>query len=969
MCLNKPMPLFQRILRRTLLCAVAAAAHGTVMPAGASAPVEPREPDAPIPLPADASVVQGTLSNGLRFAIAPSPVAANGGAATDTVVFLLHLNAGTAHEDDDQIGAATLAANLASHGTLSAHPEAFRRTLDSLGAGRSLRSLATYDSTRFMLSVPLQSGERLSSADISRITDLLGSVLSARSVTVGDEDMDRARRDIVASQLAWAGPSQRITARVLPDMMGDSILAKRMPIYSDADLERTGAQALNEFVDSWYAPGSAIVVVSGAIDAQVVRRALERSLGPLRAEPTPDPPDPGLGEARRAVVRVETDPAIVGDVVQFLVIDEPGAPTENDLAVRARTAERLALEALSQRLRTLALREDSATLQAGVFTNPDAGSFRISTLSVSGSSGSWEKLTREAAATLRSAIELGFSSEELDSARRAVLESLDSEAASEARASPEYRASKIASQLARSNTVWSGEHSRRIARASVPGIDADEVRNNLRRLFDERVRSTLVVTAQHAPPAEAVSRQLAIASGIDAGAVAEVTIPKRPKVTLADADVPQARIVTLAHDPDADLTSATLDSGARLYHRQMDAGSDRIEIALSLLGGSFEEDQTTRGLTEAIESLEDQPATRSQAGSSVASALRSTGIDLDVRVTPDAVTLRASASSADFESAMRLIGMLAREPVIEDSAFERWRASAMARAAAARTEPARAALDDFERVVLERMMGVHAFPTEDELNAMAAQSVNLWLSRIVRESPMTLAIVGDIDRARALQSAAENLGGIEARPTPNAERLRSIPAQFEQPQTIELSRRAELATDAAAVVIGFRSADAQRIDDTLALDLAAAILTQRLGERIGSNAEISGSTVVLNIDGQHPPGSGRFWVRALVHPRDADLAQSILQSELQRLIDTPPAEQELQRAVSMLKPRLDRRLESSGAWADALARSEGLGGVPLASLRASSAVLEGIAAPVVSQTLGRYALPERSFRIRVEPAR
>lgn len=961
-----PMPVFRSLTLCGLLAWLAIGCGAPSLRAAHTEPTERQRAAEPIPIPPDESVVQGSLSNGLRFAIAPTPAREGG---SNTIIFLLQIGAGSAHEHDDQIGAAQLAAKLSADGTLSADAESYQRTLDSLKAGRSLRSVSTYDSTRFVLGVPLEAGEHLSSADISRAMDLLGSVLSGSGEGLDGARLERARQDIVASQLAWAGPSQRITAKVLPEMMGDSILARRVPIYSAADLEPTDVDALSEYVGSWYGPEGAIVVVSGPVDPQVVRRALERSLGPLRADGTPDPPDLSVDGSRRSIVRVETDPAIVGDVVQVLVIAEPGPSPDTDVSVRARMGELLAVEALSRRLRTLAHREDSATLQAGAFTNPDAGAYRINILSVSGRSGSWEKLTREAVATVRSAMELGFTAGELDAARRVVLDGIDAEAASERDASPEYRAAKIASQLARSESVSSPEHYRRLARAILPTIGSEEVRKTISELYDQQVQSTLVVSAEQAPDPDEVSRQIAIARRIDAAAVAEVTTPKPPVAELTGKPRAAARVITLTHDSERGLTSATLDSGVRLHHRLMGEGTDRIEIALSLLGGVFEENEDTRGMTESLRALEMQPATRSQSGVSLGAAIEAASIDFDVRVQADSLTMRISTAAEDFETAMRIMGMLAREPLIEDAAFERWRATALAQAASARTEPARAALDDFERAVLQPHFGRWASPSEEELREMSAEQANRWLNRLVREAPMTLSIVGDIDRAIALHRAAQWMGDLPARALPSPDRLRSLPGGVPQDQPIIVRRQTMLATHAAAVVEGFRGADAQRIDDAIALELAAAILGRRLDEKIGPNGELSGSTVVLNIDGEVFSGSGRFWMRALVAPRDADRAEVILEGELRRLIESPPSEQEFERAREALRARLDRHLESPGSWADALARSEGLGGVPLATLRASSVVLDEMTPPTVSQTLGRYAVPQRAFRIRVEPSR
>jgi len=923
----------------------------------------------PIPLPADATVTQGRLSNGLSFAI--SPMTHREGKRS-SVIFLLQIEAGSLHEEDDQIGAAQLSARFAASGSLNPDPEGFQRTLESLNSSRTLRVYTNFDSTRFVLSVPVEPGDSISSADVARAIDLLGSIVSSKRILpdqTHQSGIERARRDVISGQLAWAGPSQRITAKVLPDMLGDSLLASRIPIYSQAQLEETDSEAIAAFINSRYTPSVSTLVISGPVDQKVVRRVIERSLGPIEGRPPGDPPLLDIRGTRRATIRIEGDPAIAGDVVQLLVVDEPAAAIDSDHAVRNQLTELVAIEALSRRLRTLSGLDGRATLQAGAFTNPDAGSYRLNLLSVSGASGSWPKLTREAVATVRSAREHGFSIDEIDTARRAVLDAIDAEVASEGDASPQRRAAVLASQMSRGDTIMSRSQYRLIAQTLAPGIDPDDAKQAIGTLFDAQALGTLVVSAAASPEPHQVAHQITVANQIDPLTVSQAIAPSTGGAALDDIQPPSrsAGVVALSHAASFDITSATLSSGVRLHHRMMNPGSDRVEIAVSFLGGVFEETESTRGYTEAISALRGRLASRSHPGRELAAVLDRHNIDFDIRVSADAVTFRISSSSDDFERAVRLLGLLATEPVIEPVAFERWRASALATAAVARTEPTRAALAAYELNIQPVSSDLARAGDDEAVRLLQLDRVNDWLCSIVRESPMSVAIVGDVDRAEALRFATVWLGGVSPRPLPAPDRLSSLHAQPDRHGPISIHSELDLATHAAAVVVGFRAADANSFADALALDVAASILTQRLGARFGPSGETSGSVVVFNFDGEIFPDSGRFWLRALVDPSDAETAQAALESELRVLAERPPSDDEIKRAIAGLRERAARRLESSGAWASALVRSEGLAGQPLASLSVLPPLIEQVTPEAVSEAVVRYNRPERSFRITILP--
>src|SRR5690606_3487532 len=133
--------------------------------------------------------------------------------------------------------------------------------------------------------------------------------------------------------------SQRITSRALPELFGESIYGHRVPIYDREALERTEADAIGSCIESWYASRHATLVVVGPVDREVVRRIIETSIGPLEAGPAGEMPDLSVPTPERGRVLVEADAGIAGDVVQLMLIQDPGPPTRCAATLQERLAE------------------------------------------------------------------------------------------------------------------------------------------------------------------------------------------------------------------------------------------------------------------------------------------------------------------------------------------------------------------------------------------------------------------------------------------------------------------------------------------------------------------------------------------------------------------------------------------------------------------------------------------------------
>lgn len=961
--IRRPLTLLAAVLGTVLM---ATAPVGSIAQ-GASGLRQP-QPDQGIPLPADPDIVQGQLSNGLRFAIVP---VAQDAAQPAALAIVLQIRVGTAFERAGQIGAAQISAELASVGALTASDDQFGRVLESFGLDpeRAVRSMSSFDTTRWTLSVPLSEDHALSSSDLARLMDIFASMLKTAELQLDHETVERGKRRVLSSQAAWSGASQRITARAMPDLFANENFAHRVPIYNHNDLTLQ-AESVEQFVAEWYSPQRAVLVVSGPVDPALTRRAIGRAFGPIDAGKMPDEPDLRVVRRPHGVALAESDPGVGGDTVQLILIDPPAAPLDTHLALRDRLSELVAVEALNRRLSALAQRGDSAALRAGAFTNAQASAFRTSMLSVSGPAGSWSDLTGEAVACLQSVIRDGLLPEEFNDARASVLTALDTQAAAAVRATPASRAMTLAGQLHRGDALSSNEQIRRIASTVMPHITPEQVRQSLEYLFDVQAMSTLVVTAVERPTEPEILQRVGAARDMPSvhSKSAAHTLTRLPILDTPPATPPAGSVLELTHDPVLDINHALLSSGVRVQHRYMVERPGRIEIALSMLGGVIEQNTEQAALTDALRSIAMQPATANRSSQQIVAAIAGHNLNLSARVDGEALTLQITTSPEDFQLAMQMLHALITQPVIEEGAIERWRADALSISAQTRFEPVWAAYRVYQDSMHPTLAHRGNIPTEEQVNSITQHRANEWLKRIINQSPITLAIVGDIDRAEALHSAAMYFGSIPSRPAPTAERFAAARTIAIPGAEVNAELHIPLATDQAAVVLGFRGADRADIIDSRTLAMLAAILESRLQHAAEHQLAITGAIRVFSVDAEVFRGSGRFWIRALVPPDHADAVLELFKRELQQLAERGPTTDELDRARRLQADSIRQTAGSPRSWALALARDAGLGGEPLRVLATPPPSPTDLSPDQAAAVLRRYtSCTTRTFSIVVTP--
>jgi zinc protease len=297
----------------------------------------------------DPAIVIGQLDNGLRYFIRDND---NPGGRVE---MRLAIDAGSALEDDTQIGGAHFLEHMLFNGTEEFPENELIDVLRSFGAGfgADINAYTSYDETVYQLTMPTEDA-----AVVDTGLDVLQQWLSAATI---DQAQVEAERGIVLDE--WRGSESSANGRIFDALeslfLAGSPYEGKDPIGTDAAIEATNAEPLRGFYDDWYRPDNAAVVVVGDIDTGDIEAGITERFGPVVARgASPTRPDLSVEPESDAQVMILTDPDVAEGFAQVTL---PLAVTEAE-SVEAdyqnSLLDSMAFDIIATRLGNDALRGD-----------------------------------------------------------------------------------------------------------------------------------------------------------------------------------------------------------------------------------------------------------------------------------------------------------------------------------------------------------------------------------------------------------------------------------------------------------------------------------------------------------------------------------------------------------------------------------------------------------------------------------
>jgi zinc protease len=829
----------------------------------------------------------------------------------------MHVATGSINEDDGQEGIAHYMEHLAFNGTQHFPPGSLVKYFESIGLrfGQHQNAFTSFDQTTYLLTLPDTSPETIDQG-------LLCLADFAFRMLLTEAEIDKERSVILEEKRAHKGVGQRLTEKLLPAILPGSRIARRLPIGLEATIQRVQRPDFLAYYTTWYHPDKVTVLAVGDAPVETMVAAITRHFGAWqRHDASPPGRDPGITPYTKQQAIIVTDPELTTASVEALSV-LPYRPQRTHGDFRRRLVENIGTWIVNRRLQQLIQEGKAAYQTARVHRSSLFGMAEQVDAEAEAAPTAWATAFKELLTEVQRARQHGFTTQELEDARRATL------AAAEHAAQTEATSDSQTFLRVMNKAVTNGEQPRAAAQnlqllqQLVPGVTLEEVQTAFATRFEpDRKAYILSLPEQADLPVPGHDELLALVNAALATPVEPWQVAARPASLLAQEPQP-GTIAERTQFAPLSVTHVTFENNVRLHYRFMDFKKDQVTVAITLAGGAIRETPAERGITEMAAIPLSRPATGQFSSTDIRDFMTGKKVSVSGSVTEDTLTLDISGAPEALEEGLRLAHLLLQDARLEPSAVALWKHQRLQALAAFRTSiDARA--KEAAGLLLSGQDPRYAMVTPEQVQARtdAIPQAQAWLNAILRAAPMEVAIVGDLPEDRALQLAAKYLGSLPTRPRAalNLAPLRQV-AGFTGP--LEKTVDVETITPRAYPILMWRSADWQDVHGRRLSQLVAQILARRLRQEVREERGLTYSTRVYAQASKVYPLASALYVEFTTDPDKAAEAVQVARSVVETFAVEGPTVEEVETVRKQFKNNLETMLKEPGYWVRVLSDLE-----------------------------------------------
>ena len=329
------------------------------------------------------------------------------------------MNAGSILEDDDQLGAAHFIEHMSFNGTRRFPKNELISYLQSLGVrlGSDLNANTGYDETIYILPIPVGDRQVLETG-LAILREWAGNALLA------DADIDTERGVVMAELRSGQAADERVRRQTMPaHVQRQPRTPSRSPIGTERSLQTMTPDALRRFYKDWYRPDLQAVIVVGEINPDEIERSIRTLFSdlPAAANPRPRPERFEIPPRTAPDALLVTDAELASGRVDLTTYVRPQPSMATVGAYDALIRDQLVNRMFGMRLYELTDRPVRPFLGAQAQRSPVVRGYEafVATAAIAGQDP--VETTRLLATEIERARRFGFTTEELDAAKRDVL--------------------------------------------------------------------------------------------------------------------------------------------------------------------------------------------------------------------------------------------------------------------------------------------------------------------------------------------------------------------------------------------------------------------------------------------------------------------------------------------------------------------------------------------------------------------
>ncbi|MBK7406260.1 MAG: insulinase family protein [Phycisphaerales bacterium] len=895
----------------------------------------------------DPALVTGELDNGLRYIVLEHAV------PPGRAVAWIHMHTGSLNETDPQRGIAHYLEHMAFNGSKNFAPGSLVPFFQSLGMtfGRDQNAFTNFDQTTFQLSLP-DAEPRTLGQGLTFFSDVVGGLSLLPS------EIDAERQIIQEERRRGLSGRQRTSFYVVEHMAPGSLYGERITIGKEETIDSVKQPDFQDYYGKYYCASNATLMVVADTDPAEVVKVIEQKFGDLPKRPRPTPQDIHVRACDKSFAIVTSDPEVRTEDVRIMRLEPARPPVTTVPLFRADLVETIAERALNRRLGNKVAAGGTSYLGARVSSGTDSGAVYTAEISGRAKPGKWKETLGEIALEMQRARDFGFSEREIGDAKKEIVSGAERAVETEATMPASALISRLNGAVSAGEPSMSPRQRLDLLNQLLPTITIEEVSKRFAQEFDPRaVAFVAVLPSSGSVPSESELLQ----AGLAALAVKPTPEVETAVATTLMTELPNpGKVAEMSEHESSHVWSGWLANNVRVHYRFMDEREHQASVRIDLVGGEMLETAENRGITSAATLAWAQPATQHLTSSDIRAIM--TGKKVNVGGggfgggrrggggggSTDSISLSISGSPEEFETGFQLAHLLLTEPKIEQASFDNYKTSSRERLLESLKNP---------MALGGRLAGAALYPddaakvqpvTVEQIDALTLPAAQAWLDRLIKESPIEVVIVGDVDREQVMGLVARYLGSLPPRP-------RTVEETIDTP------------TAQAFVMSAFYGADEADLADARAMSLAARILSTRMIKEVREDAQLVYSIGAGSRAGTTYPGFGVFSAAAPTEPAKAGPLVAKLDSMYEAFAKSGPSEEELDVAKKQFVNTFDEDVQDPAFWARRLQLMT-FHGRKLDDILNETAAYEAMTTEEVRSVFAKYCKPENAITVVVKPA-
>jgi zinc protease len=355
-----------------------------------------------------------------------------------------------------------------------------------------------------------------------------------------------------------------------------------------------------------------------------------------------------------------------------------------------------------------------------------------------------------------------------------------------------------------------------------------------------------------------------------------------------------------------------------------------------------------------------RPASTTLSSTDIRDLLTGKKVSLGAGTAGDAVVLSVNGTPDDVEVGFRLAHLLLTEPQTEAPAVKEWK-ERMAQEIERRRTSVKSQMAEEADALLSSGDIRFKRLTQEQVDGLTLGDGQRWLSRMIRSSPMEVAVVGDIERDRALELVLKYLGSLPERPDV-AMAFPELRELHQKPGPLVSTVQVDTITPLAVVLVGWRGADWTAVKERRVLQIAAQIMTTRLREELREELGLAYSPYCSARAGVAYRGAGLLATRLTAKPERAAEMAELARQVMEKLAEEGPTEEEMEAVHKQFGNFIETDQKEPSYWVRVLAELDYHGTV-LSDVKEAYEKYTSYTREDVLEVLRKYMTEERRIQV------